>query len=125
MEPSDENGAVTAPKGRIVCTIYMLSCQYEACECVFYVIFLFCDRNKAIADYLLSSGHVDSLEAFKREADVGADATDKKYAGLLEKKWTSVVRLQKRVCLVINYCCWVITANLPRLHSFYCIDQLR
>ena len=25
------------------------------------------------------------------------DATRKKYAGLLEKKWTSVVRLQKKV----------------------------
>lgn len=23
---------------------------------------------------------------------------DKKYAGLLEKKWTSVIRLQKKVC---------------------------
>jgi len=53
-------------------------------------------RNRAIADYLLSSGHLESLEAFKREADVGGDV-DKKYAGLLEKKWTSVVRLQKRV----------------------------
>ncbi|KAI5294702.1 protein with putative role during mitosis, partial [Ascosphaera acerosa] len=27
------------------------------------------------------------------------DATTKKYEGLLEKKWTSVVRLQKKVCL--------------------------
>ena len=53
-------------------------------------------RNRAIADYLLSSGHVDSLEAFKREADISGDV-DKKYTGLLEKKWTSVVRLQKRV----------------------------
>lgn len=54
------------------------------------------ELNRAIADYLLSSGHLESLEAFKREADVGGDV-DKKYAGLLEKKWTSVVRLQKRV----------------------------
>jgi len=54
------------------------------------------ELNKAIADYLLTSGHVDSLEAFKREADVGSDV-DKKFTGLLEKKWTSVVRLQKRV----------------------------
>ena len=57
--------------------------------------FIIC-RNKAIADYLLTSGHVDSLEAFKREADVSGDV-DKKFTGLLEKKWTSVVRLQKRV----------------------------
>jgi len=27
------------------------------------------------------------------------DATRKKYEGLLEKKWTSVVRLQKKVCV--------------------------
>jgi len=54
------------------------------------------ELNKAIADYLLTSGHVDSLEAFKREADVSGDV-DKKFTGLLEKKWTSVVRLQKRV----------------------------
>lgn len=26
------------------------------------------------------------------------DDLDKKYAGLLEKKWTSVIRLQKKVC---------------------------
>jgi len=67
---------------------------------MFYTCFFFkFFRNRAIADYLLSSGHVDSLEAFKREADLGGD-TDKKYAGLLEKKWTSVVRLQKRVKLL-------------------------
>lgn len=53
-------------------------------------------RNRAVVDYLLSSGYVDSLEAFKREADISGDI-DKKYTGLLEKKWTSVVRLQKRV----------------------------
>ena len=53
-------------------------------------------RTRAVADYLLSSGYVDSLEAFKREADINGDI-DKKYTGLLEKKWTSVVRLQKRV----------------------------
>jgi hypothetical protein len=61
-------------------------------------------RNRAIADYLLSSGHVDSLEAFKREADISGDV-DKKYTGLLEKKWTSVVRLQKRVP---NFIQWLL-----------------
>jgi platelet-activating factor acetylhydrolase IB subunit alpha len=30
-------------------------------------------------------------------------ATSKKYEGLLEKKWTSVVRLQKKVGIVV--CC--------------------
>lgn len=28
---------------------------------------------------------------------------DKKYAGLLEKKWTSVIRLQKKVCEVFFF----------------------
>lgn len=38
--------------------------------------------------------------AFREEVDIAAnfdDATRKKYEGLLEKKWTSVVRLQKKV----------------------------
>jgi platelet-activating factor acetylhydrolase IB subunit alpha len=38
--------------------------------------------------------------AFREEVNIPAsfdDATRKKYEGLLEKKWTSVVRLQKKV----------------------------
>jgi|TARA_R110002003_G_scaffold70_18_gene6471 platelet-activating factor acetylhydrolase IB subunit alpha len=41
--------------------------------------------------------------ALREEANIPSafdDATRKKYEGLLEKKWTSVVRLQKKVaCL--------------------------
>jgi platelet-activating factor acetylhydrolase IB subunit alpha len=33
---------------------------------------------------------------FKLGDDTFDDATSKKYEGLLEKKWTSVVRLQKK-----------------------------
>ena len=54
------------------------------------------ELNKAIAEYMTSNGYNDALEAFKREADMPGDI-DKKYAGLLEKKWTSVIRLQKKV----------------------------
>ena len=54
------------------------------------------ELNKAIADYMLSNGYNDTLDAFKRETDMPGDI-DKKYAGLLEKKWTSVIRLQKKV----------------------------
>ncbi|XP_023210427.1 lissencephaly-1 homolog isoform X1 [Centruroides sculpturatus] len=54
------------------------------------------ELNKAIADYLLSSGCLSALEAFKKEADMPGEI-DKKYTGLLEKKWTSVIRLQKKV----------------------------
>lgn len=40
--------------------------------------------------------------ALREELSIGDtfdDATSKKYEGLLEKKWTSVVRLQKKVYL--------------------------
>lgn len=54
------------------------------------------ELNKAIGEYLMSNGYNDALEAFKTEADMPGEI-DKKYAGLLEKKWTSVIRLQKKV----------------------------
>lgn len=54
------------------------------------------DLNKAIADYLASNGYNEALDSFKSEADMPGEI-DKKYAGLLEKKWTSVIRLQKKV----------------------------
>lgn len=52
--------------------------------------------NQAIADYLGSNGYSESLEAFRKEADLSGE-TEKKFGGLLEKKWTSVIRLQKKV----------------------------
>jgi len=54
------------------------------------------ELNKAIADYMQSNGYNEALEAFKKETDMPGEI-DKKYAGLLEKKWTSVIRLQKKV----------------------------
>ncbi|OWR42039.1 platelet-activating factor acetylhydrolase 1b alpha subunit, partial [Danaus plexippus plexippus] len=51
--------------------------------------------NKAIADYLGSNGYNDALEAFKKEAEMTGEM-DRKFGGLLEKKWTSVIRLQKK-----------------------------
>lgn len=54
------------------------------------------ELNKAIADYLTSNGYDEALEAFKKETDMPGEV-DKKYSGLLEKKWTSVIRLQKKV----------------------------
>ena len=59
------------------------------------------ELNKAIADYMLSNGYNEALDAFKRETDMPGDV-DKKYAGLLEKKWTSVIRLQKKVSDLIK-----------------------
>jgi len=53
------------------------------------------ELNKAIAEYLSSNGYTDSLEAFKRETDMPGEV-DKKLSGYLEKKWTAVLRLQKK-----------------------------
>lgn len=45
-----------------------------------------------------ANNYLDALESFRKEADLdAADAIDVKYTGLLEKKWTSVIRLQKKV----------------------------
>ncbi|EEC09372.1 U3 snoRNP-associated protein, putative, partial [Ixodes scapularis] len=60
------------------------------------LVVCFTRSNKAIADYLASNGFMEALESFKKETDMPGDI-DKKYAGLLEKKWTSVIRLQKKV----------------------------
>lgn len=54
------------------------------------------ELNKSIADYMQSNGYHEALDAFRRETDMPGDI-DKKYVGLLEKKWTSVIRLQKKV----------------------------
>lgn len=54
------------------------------------------ELNKAIADYLYSNGYNEALDHFKKETDMPGEV-DKKYSGLLEKKWTSVIRLQKKV----------------------------
>ncbi|CAB1347880.1 unnamed protein product [Coregonus sp. 'balchen'] len=55
-------------------------------------------KNRAIADYLRSNGYEEAYSTFKKEAELDVnEELDKKYAGLLEKKWTSVIRLQKKV----------------------------
>lgn len=55
------------------------------------------ELNRAIIDYLMSNGYADTLETFCREICLSPDQVDKKFAGLLEKKWVSVLRLQKKV----------------------------
>lgn len=57
------------------------------------------ELNKAIADYLQNNGYHEALGAFQRETDMPGEI-DKKYSGLLEKKWTSVIRLQKKVASI-------------------------
>lgn len=56
--------------------------------------------HKSIIAYLSSVKLSNSAAALREELSIGDsfdDATSKKYEGLLEKKWTSVVRLQKKV----------------------------
>ena len=69
------------------------------------------ELNKAIADYMLSNGYNEALDAFKKETDMPGEI-DKKYAGLLEKKWTSVIRLQKKVLQTDETCYYIIHANM-------------
>lgn len=54
------------------------------------------ELNRAVADYLQSYGYNESFDAFRREAGL-SENVDIKVTGLLEKKWTSIVRLQKKV----------------------------
>lgn len=56
------------------------------------------ELNKAIADYLLTNNYKDSYDSFLRDTSLPADVcADKKSSGSLEKKWTTVVRLQKKI----------------------------
>lgn len=58
-------------------------------------------RHRALIAYLTSNNLSNTAAALRSELGLGEDvfdaATAKKYEGLLEKKWTSVVRLQKKV----------------------------
>jgi platelet-activating factor acetylhydrolase IB subunit alpha len=49
---------------------------------------------------LNASGFHQAFTALKTESENEEFTPDpkQKYAGLLEKKWTSVIRLQKKVC---------------------------
>ena len=57
------------------------------------------DLNRAIADYLHSNNYKDSLESFLKDTNLNSAEVfaDKKYSGVLEKKWTTVLRLQKKI----------------------------
>ena len=63
--------------------------------------------HKSIIAYLSSVKLSNSAAALREELSIGNsfdDATSKKYEGVLEKKWTSVVRLQKKVGHCIRKC---------------------
>ncbi|KAJ3363857.1 Lissencephaly-1 B [Allomyces javanicus] len=58
------------------------------------------ELNRAVHDFLANNGYNDAATAFAREAELPAaddDAAPQKYTAILEKKWTSVVRLQRKI----------------------------
>ena len=60
--------------------------------------------HKSILDYLYNSGLSASYDALRSEThhdDFDPDPKSK-HAGLLEKKWTSVIRLQKKVSTTLS-----------------------
>lgn len=56
-------------------------------------------RHKSLLDYLQTQGFTETFQALQKETGQEGFVVDPKakYAGLLEKKWTSVIRLQKKV----------------------------
>ncbi|KAL5335631.1 nuclear distribution protein nudF [Aspergillus crustosus] len=59
------------------------------------------ELHKAMIAYLIANSLPDTAAALRKELNFGEDifgtATAKKYEGMLEKKWTSIARLQKRI----------------------------
>ncbi len=53
-----------------------------------------------MVSYMVSVGMIESAAALRKESNLGEnfdDATVKKYETLLEKKWTSIARLQRKI----------------------------
>lgn len=61
-------------------------------------------RYKSIIAYLSANSLPNAATALRTELNLGEDVFDgvttKKYETLLEKKWNSIVRLQKKVLIV-------------------------
>ncbi|KAI9226502.1 MAG: WD40-repeat-containing domain protein [Piptocephalis tieghemiana] len=57
------------------------------------------DLQCAMLDFLHTQGYTDAYEALKRETGNSSFAPDPtgRYSGLLEKKWSSVIRLQRKL----------------------------
>lgn len=54
------------------------------------------DLHKAVLDYLHANNFHKAYDALKEETGLNPDP-NAQYTGLLEKKWTSVIRLQKKI----------------------------
>jgi hypothetical protein len=69
---------------------------------VCYRILMADNSHRSMLSYLYSSGMKETFDSLKRETginDFNGDDTPAKWVGLLEKKWTSVIRLQKKVTI--------------------------
>lgn len=59
------------------------------------------NSHKAVIAYCIANGLPDTEAALRQEVNFGEDvfnsATAQKYEGMLEKKWTSIARLQRKV----------------------------
>lgn len=66
-------------------------------------------RHKSIIAYLAANNLPNTAAALRAELNLGEDVFDtgtaKKYESLLQKKWTSVVRLQKKVSAISRRSC--------------------
>ena len=58
------------------------------------------ELHEAILEYMMAEPekYARSIAAFGEEAGVNTEGISTK--GLLEKKWTAVIRLQKKVCML-------------------------
>lgn len=82
---------------RVILRSTQLTDDNNFCPSVYLALAL--SRHKAILDYLSASGFNESFQALRKESR-NQDFTpgpQQKSTGLLEKKWTSVIRLQKKV----------------------------
>lgn len=70
-----------------------LSSRFDPCRSL--------DSHRAMLSYLHNAGMSSTYASLRQESnieDFQADDPKAKWVGLLEKKWTSVIRLQKKVC---------------------------
>lgn len=82
----DVSSLRAAERGAVGCTYLRLDPQTHRCS------------HKAILEYLHSNNFTDAFNSLKSDTGIEYSPDPKaKYAGLLEKKWTSVIRLQKKV----------------------------
>lgn len=76
-------------------------------------------RHKSLLDYLQTQGFSATYEALQQEAGQEGFVPDPKakYAGLLERKWTSVIRMQKKVSTGTQVTLLAQLLTQPILHS--------